>query len=113
MAHFAEIDENNIVLRVVVVPDEHEHRGQEFMADDLGLGGRWVKTSYNARIRKKFAGVGDTFDEQRDAFIPPKPYESWMLDEPNAVWVAPVPMPTDGERYIWNESDTKWEIAND
>ena len=69
MAHFAEIDDSNIVIRVLVVPDEQEHRGQEFLAEDLRLGGRWVQTSYNARIRGKYAGIGDVYDEERDVFI--------------------------------------------
>ena len=72
MAHFAEIDENNIVTRVLVVPDAEEHRGQEFLANDLGLGGLWIQTSYNARIRKNYAGIGMFYDVDRDAFIPPK-----------------------------------------
>jgi hypothetical protein len=73
MAHFAEVDSNNIVTRVLVVPDEQEHRGQDFLANELGLGGTWVQTSYNARIRKNYAGIGYTYDAGRDAFIAPKP----------------------------------------
>lgn len=73
MAHFAQIDENNIVTQVLVVPDAQEHRGHDYLATDLGLGGTWVQTSYNARIRKNYAGIGYTFDAGRDAFIPPKP----------------------------------------
>lgn len=74
MAHFAEIDDNNIVTRVLVVPDEQEHRGQDFLANDLKLGGRWVQTSYNNRIRGRFAGIGYTYDEQADEFVaPPSP----------------------------------------
>jgi hypothetical protein len=68
MAHFAELDSNNVVLRVLVVPNEHENRGQEFLADDCGLGGRWIQTSYNGNIRGKFAGVGDVYDEVNDEF---------------------------------------------
>jgi hypothetical protein len=89
MAHFAEIDESNIVTRVLVVPDEQEHRGQEFLANDLGLGGFWIQTSYNARIRKNYAGVGYTFDPVRDAFIPPQPDchpESITFDEETCRW---------------------------
>lgn len=70
MAHFAEIDSNNIVVRVLVVPNDQEHRGQEFLADDLGLGGTWIQTSYNANIRGKFAGIGDTYDREQDVFMP-------------------------------------------
>jgi hypothetical protein len=71
MAHFAEIDSNNVVLRVLVVADEHENRGQEFLADDCGLGGTWIQTSYNANIRGKFAGMGDIYDETNDEFYTP------------------------------------------
>jgi len=68
MAHFAEIDSNNVVLRVLVVADDQEHRGQEFLANDCGLGGTWIQTSYNANIRGKFAGEGDIYDEVNDEF---------------------------------------------
>lgn len=71
MAHFAELDDNNIVVRVLVVPDDQEHRGHDFLANDLGLGGRWLQTSYNATIRGKYAGIGDTYDETTDQFISP------------------------------------------
>ena len=87
MAHFAELDDDNIVLRVLVVPDDQEHRGQEFLADDLGLGGRWLQTSYNHRIRKNYAGIGYTYDPDRDAFIPPKPDDEYTLDEATCRWV--------------------------
>lgn len=73
MSYFAELDDNNVVLRVLAVPDEHEHRGEEYLAKDVGLGGRWIQTSFNARIRKRFAGIGDTYDLVRDAFVPQKP----------------------------------------
>lgn len=71
MAHFAEIDSNNVVLRVLVVADEHEHRGQEFLADECGLGGTWIQTSYNGNIRGKFAGTNDIYDETNDEFYTP------------------------------------------
>lgn len=74
MAHFAQI-ENGIVTRVLVVPDEQEHRGQDFLANDLKLGGTWVQTSYNNRIRGRFAGIGYTYDEQADEFVAPEPTE--------------------------------------
>jgi hypothetical protein len=89
MAHFAEIDENNIVTRVLVVGDDQEHRGQEFLANDLGLGGFWIQTSYNARIRKNYAGIGFQFDPVRDAFIAPQPEchpESITFDEETCRW---------------------------
>jgi hypothetical protein len=69
MAHFAEIDENNKVVRVLVIDNSQEHRGQEFLANDLGFGGRWIQTSYNEKFRKKFAGIGDTYDPVQDIFI--------------------------------------------
>jgi hypothetical protein len=109
MAHFAEIDENGIVKQVLVVPDQQEHRGQEYLVDDLGLGGRWIQTSYNGSIRKRFAGIGMTYDELRDAFIHPKPFESWFLDELSCTWQSPVEKPTDGKLYIWNEETLSWD----
>jgi hypothetical protein len=72
MANFAEIDLSNKVVRVLVVPDNEEHRGQEYLAQDLGLGGKWIQTSYNNKIRGKFAGVGDSYDEENDLFIAPE-----------------------------------------
>ena len=115
MAHFAEIDSDNIVQRVVVVPDDHEHRGQDYLADDLGLGGTWVQTSYNDNIRVRFAGIGYKFDADRDAFIPPQPYPSWTLDETTLLWDAPVPYPgspPDDDApptlYAWDEGSTSW-----
>lgn len=104
MAHFAEIDENNVVLRVLVVPDEQEHRGQEYLTHDCNLGGTWVKTSYSARgsrkidphtndfiegvgFRKNFAGINFTYDAEQDAFIPPKPNEGdWVLNKETCLW---------------------------
>ncbi len=109
MAHFAEIDENGVVVQVLVVPDAQEHRGHEFLADDLGLGGTWVQTSYNARIRKNYAGIGMIYDADRDAFIAPQPSASWILNEDTCRWEAPVPYPTDGIMYAWNEETTDWE----
>ena len=122
MAHFAEIDASNLVVRVLVVPDAQENRGQEFLADDLGLGGTWKKTSYNTQggvhalggtpYRKNYAGIGYTFDAAKDAFIPPKPYASWILNEGTCNWEAPVAMPTDDKMYRWDEETTNWiEVA--
>jgi hypothetical protein len=120
MAHFAEIDENNIVTRVLVVGDDQEDRGQEFLADDLGLGGTWKKTSYNTQggvhtlggtpFRKNYAGIGYSFDAEKDAFIPPKPFASWILNEETCNWNAPVEMPVEeGKFFIWNEETTSWD----
>jgi hypothetical protein len=114
MAHFAQIDENNIVTQVLVVHDNVEDRGQDYLANDLGLGGTWVQTSYNNRIRKNFAGVGFTYDATRDAFIAPKPFDSWLLNEDTCRWEAPVAYPADGVMYKWNENDKDWEaIVNE
>jgi hypothetical protein len=91
MAHFAEIDPNNgIVLRVLVVPNEQEHRGQDFLGNDLGLGGIWVQTSYNATIRKNYAGKGMIYDANRDAFIAPKPDNATGFDENTCQWIVPI-----------------------
>ncbi len=87
MAHFALIDENNIVTNVVVVADEQEHRGQEFLANDLGLGGTWIQTSYNARIRKMYAGIGCIYDPIDDTFKPPKPENAIGFDLENWHWI--------------------------
>jgi hypothetical protein len=112
MAHFAELDADNIVVRVLVVPNEQENRGHDYLATDLGLGGTWVQTSYNATIRKNYAGMGYTYDSVRDAFIPPKPYASWVLNEETCNWDAPTPYPTDDKMYTWDEATTSWvEVA--
>lgn len=108
MAHFAEIDVDGTVIQVLVVPDEQEHRGQDFLADDLGLGGTWIQTSYNNNIRKQYAGIGYKYDSVNDVFITPQPFSSWTLDE-NHDWQAPVPKPEDGIVYSWNEEKLDWE----
>jgi len=109
MAHWAEIDENNIVLRVTVGDNNELDEGYQWLLDNLG--GTWIKTSYNATIRKKFAGIGDTFDSSRDAFILPQPYLSWTLDEETCQWVAPIPYPNDDKIYLWDEATLSWQIA--
>lgn len=108
MAHAAEIDENGIVLRVLVVNDEQEHRIQDHLANDLGLGGTWIQTSFNGRIRKNYAGIGFKYDAEKDAFIPPKPFQSWILNEDTCLWEPPVAYPTDGKFYVWNEEVKNW-----
>lgn len=111
MSHWAEINENNIVLRVLVGNNSEPDEGEAFMNS---LGGTWVKTSYNGNIRKNFAGIGFTYDAERDAFIAPKPFNSWLLDEENCRWEAPVPYPTDGIMYEWDEEITDWKaIVNE
>lgn len=110
MAHFAEVDASDIVLRVLVVGNDQEHRGQEFLADDLGLGGTWVQTSYNGNMRKNYAGTGMKFDRIRDAFISQQPYPSWVLDEQTCLWNAPTPMPVvEGKMFEWIEADLNWQ----
>jgi hypothetical protein len=87
MAHFAEVVDG-IVVQVLVVPDTQEHRGQDYLADDLGLGGTWVQTSYNANIRKNYAGIGMSYDAERDAFIAPKCHDVAVLDEETCQWTC-------------------------
>lgn len=89
MSYFAELDDNNVVLRVLSVPDEHEHRGEEYLVNDVGLAGRWIQTSFNARIRKRFAGVGYIYDANRDAFVPPKPSDKAVWNDSIFDWVVP------------------------
>lgn len=108
MAHWAEIDKNNIVIRVLV-GDNNDPAGDEGYSWLLeNLGGTWVKTSYNGNIRKNYAGIGYSYDEALDAFVPPKPFESWTLNEETALWEPPVAYPTDGELYVWDEESLTW-----
>ena len=109
MSHFAELDENNIVKQVLVVPNSVEHYGELYLSRDLNLGGRWVQTSYNGNIRKNYAGIGYTYDEVRDAFIPQKPYPSWVLNEENCQWNAPIEYPADELTYQWDEEIVNWK----
>ena len=108
MAHFAELNSNNEVLRVVVVSNEFEKNGQDYLANEIGLGGTWIQTSYNSKIRGKFAGIGDVYDATLDRFIPEQPYPSWSLDK-NFIWQPPVAYPSDGNGYDWNESSKSWD----
>jgi hypothetical protein len=110
MAHWAELDENNIVLRVTVGSNDEPDEGYQWLVDNLG--GTWVKTSYNALtngFRKNYAGTGYTYDQEKDAFIAPKPFDSWILNEENCQWEAPIAYPNDGKSYIWDESTTSWQ----
>jgi hypothetical protein len=111
MAHFAQIDENNTVINVLVVPDEQQHRGAEYLSNDLQLGGRWIQTSYNSNIRKRFAGINFTYNEELDVFLPPKPFDSWVLNTELAEWVAPIekPQEIEGTGLSWNEQEQTWE----
>ena len=119
MAHFAKL-ENNVVTQVIVVSNQDilDEQGQESEEKGIAfcsnlLGGTWKQTSYNGNIRKNYAGIGYTYDEGRDAFIPPKPYNSWLLDETTCQWKAPVDYPTDDKRYTWNEETLAWDVVND
>jgi hypothetical protein len=109
MAHWAEIDENNIVLRVVVGDNDDPNGDEGYQWLTENLGGRWIKTSYNGTIRKNFAGIGFSYDEELDAFIPPKPFESWILNESACLWEPSVSRPEDGQVYIWNEEELIWQ----
>lgn len=118
MAHYAEIGPDNVVTRVLVVSNDEclDADGQENEAVGAGflaklLGGRWVQTSYNGRIRKHYAGVGYTYDQTLDAFIPPQPYQSWTLDTTTCQWTAPVPMPDSGGSWVWSEDALAWVAA--
>lgn len=121
MAHFAEIDANGVVLRVIVVANEDTADSNGVELEQVGvafcqrlLGGIWKQTSYNGNFRKNYAGLGYTYDARRDAFIPPKPYNSWVLNEDTCLWDAPTPYPADGKHYSWNDDTTSWvEIAED
>lgn len=121
MAHYAQLDENNVVLQVIVVHNndcmlngvEDEERGELFCRSLFGIDTKWKKTSYNGSICKNYAGIGYTYDTVRDAFIPPQPFASWVLDETTCLWNPPAPMPTDGKRYTWDEPTTSWiEVTN-
>jgi len=122
MSHFAKLDENNVVVFVTVGRQEDDGLEAELTAR---TGDVYKQTSYNTRggvhytdgepsddqtkaLRFNYAGIGFTYDEDRDAFIPPKPFDSWVLDEGTCLWVAPVPYPTDGESYVWDEDAGDW-----
>lgn len=119
MAHFAELDSNNVVLRVVVVGNEDTADANGVEKESIGqahlekiLGGTLKQTSYNANMRKHYAGKGFTYDSSRDAFIAPKPFESWVLNDETCVWEAPSAMPTDGGIYLWNEEEVTWDLQD-
>lgn len=115
MAHFAKLDENNIVTQVTVVNNnalltenntESEQKGKELLNELFG--GTWIQTSYNGKIRKKFASIGDTYDEINDVFIIPKMHDNWILDE-NFDYVPPVPYPDSTQGFLWNQEENTWE----
>lgn len=118
MAHFAKLDSNNIVTQIVVVNNsvlqntdgaEIEQKGKDFLNSLFGSS-NWVQTSYNGNFRKNYAGIGYEYDLTRDAFIPPKPFLSWILNETTCVWECPIEHPDDGNLYDWNEDDQTWDL---
>ena len=120
MAHFAKLDDNNLVIDVNVVDNENlldadgveqEAVGIAFLVEWSGGYQSWKQTSYNNNFRKNYAGIGYTYDAQRDAFIPPKPFESWLLNEDTCLWDAPVPYPEDGKYYRWDEPTLSWVLV--
>ena len=121
MAHFAKLDENNFVTQVIVVSNEiatSENAGVTFINNLYKTSDTWKQTSYNTvknthslggtPFRKNYACVGYTYDASKDAFIPPKPFNSWVLDETTCWWEAPVAYPSDGKEYDWDEDNTQW-----
>jgi hypothetical protein len=115
MAYFAQLDDNNTVVQVIAIsnddaPDpfpESEAVGQAFIAQ-LGLTGEWRQTSYHGRIRYNYASIGYSYDAQRDAFISPQPWPSWVLDGNICKWQPPIPYPDDGNTYTWDEDTLSW-----
>ena len=116
MAHFAQLDENNVVTQVIVVANEEllldgvesETKGVIFCKSLFGEDTKWVQTSYNANFRKHYAGIGFTYDPIEDHFFAPQPFPSWELNNETAIWEAPTPKPTDGKIYEWSEDDLTW-----
>jgi hypothetical protein len=120
MAHFAKLGTGNIVEQVIsinnsVITDangvEQEQLGNDFINKLYNTRDVWKQTSYNNNIRKNFAGIGYHYDQTRDAFIPPKPYSSWLLNEESCQWESPIPYPQDGNKYTWNETIKNWEVV--
>ena len=118
MAHFANLDENNVVIRVNVVDNvnvndlpfpESEPIGIAYLQNIHGADTRWAQTSYNHNFRKRYAILGGVFDANRDAFIGEKPFASWILDEATCDWVSSIPYPNDGKNYAWNEDTLSWD----
>ena len=120
MAHFAKIGLNGKVIEVQSVVNEVLHDANGVEQENIGIDfltnlhgwAIWKQTSYNNNIRKNFAGIGYTYDENRDAFIPPKPFTSWILNEETCQWKAPVAYPDDGNVYNWNEETQQWDVDN-
>ena len=116
MAHFAKLGVGNIVEQIIVVSNDiatTEQAGEDFINKLYNTRDVWKQTSYNGNIRKNFAGLGFHYDQQRDAFIPPKPYNSWLLNEDTCQWQSPVSCPKDNNRYRWNEQNLSWDLIED
>ena len=114
MAHFAKLGVGNIIEAVHVVSNDiatSEQAGVDFLNNLYNTRDVWKQTSYNNNIRKNFAGIGFQYDQTRDAFIPLKPYNSWILNEDTCLWEAPVVYPEDGNRYTWNETTLSWDLT--
>jgi len=115
MAHFAKLGKGNIVEKVVVVSNDiatTEQAGVDFLNDLYKTRDVWKQTSYNGNIRKNYAGIGFKYDQTRDAFIEPKPFDSWTLNEETCLWEAPTAYPDDGKFYNWNEENQTWDEIN-
>tara|TARA_B100000900_G_scaffold412141_1_gene433310 strand:- start:65 stop:430 length:366 start_codon:yes stop_codon:yes gene_type:complete len=119
MAHFAKLGTGNIIEKVIVVSNEvinnsngieQEQLGIDFINNLYGTRDVWKQTSYNGTFRKNFAGIGFKYDQTRDAFIPPKPFNSWVLNEETCMWESPVNYPDDDNRYNWNEENQTWDL---
>ena len=107
MAHFAQVIDT-IVQQVIVIDNQYEDEGQDYINNVLGLNGTWIQTSYNNNIRANYAGIGYTYDEVNDVFYSPEPFVSWILNEETWKWEAPIPYPEDGNTYIWDEDNLEW-----
>lgn len=121
MAHFAKLNEDGIVITVNVVSNsdindlpfpESEAVGIKFLTEWSSGYSNWKQTSYNANFRKNYAGVDYTYDPIRDAFIPPKPFQSWILNEQTCIWEAPIPLPDNENLYVWNEETLSWDLIS-
>lgn len=125
MAHFAELNSDNVVIRVIVVDNKDTTDAYGVEKESIGIaycekhwGGNWKQTSYNGNLRKNYAGIGFTYNSSIDAFVPPKPYDSWTLNEETGLWDPPIPLPVDHgnpelnippSRFVWNEESGSWD----
>lgn len=121
MAYYARIDNNNVVTYITSISDEkitdengveHEHWALSYLYESIpdSKKDRWIRTSTDNNLRKRFASIGSTYNQELDAFIPPKPFDSWSLNTETVSWNSPIPYPTDGKKYTWNEDEQKWDL---